>query len=467
MKRFFQLKSRAVVAVVAAAMFVVQLDAAVLAIALPDIARDFARPTVSLSLAITVYLTLLIALLPVSGWAAERFGARRVFVAATAGFALCSLACALAPSFWWFILARGLQGAAASLMTPVARLIMLRRTSKAEMVDALSITAMPMLIAPTLGPSIGGLIVDVASWHYIFLLNLPVALLLIGVTLWKVPQMAPESRPALDWRGALLLGGSLVALLTGADRLASAAGQPLPWLLLAAGAGGGWLTLRHLRRFPEPVVRLEAMAIPAFRVTAIGAGAMIRIPQRAALFLLPLMFQLGMGFSAFAAGLLLMAINGGDLVSKPFVRPWIERHGFGRAVTVASLAGLAGLVLVAVAGEGPLWLAAILAGLVVAGVSRSLVFTGVASLGFVSLSEREMTSGNVLATISLQLFNALAISLAALVLGLAVQWRGGGEPALGDFRLALLATVLIGLWATLALRPQLPRDLAEVHPEEG
>ncbi len=467
MKRFLAMKSRAVVAVVSMAMFIVQLDAAVLAIALPDIARDFGRPVVSLSLAITIYLTMLVAVLPISGWMADRFGARRIFIWSTLGFALFSLACALAPTFWWFILARACQGVCASLMSPVARLILLRRTSKAEMVDALAISAMPMLVAPTLGPSIGGLIVDQAGWQYIFLLNIPVALALIAGIVLRVPPEEPLPARKLDFAGALLLSGALIALLTGADRLASHVTAPLPWALLVTGAVLGWLTWRHLRHHPHPIVELDALKIDAFRTTAIGAGAMIRIPGRAILFALPLMFQLGFGMSAFAAGLMLMLLNGGDLIVKPFVRPAFDHFGFGGAVVLGSVLGLAGIALLAMAGTGSAWIVAASVALLAAGISRSFVFTGMASLTFTSLGTRDMTSGNVLASISMQLFNALAVTGTALVLGLSAQFSGRTEPALFDFRVALVVMVLFGIAATLALRRQLPHDLAEVHAEES
>jgi MFS family permease len=159
-KRFLSLKSRDVIVVVAVAMFMAQLDGAVLAVAVPRISRDFGVPVVSLSLAITIYLTKLVAMLPISGWAADRFGARGVFLGATLGFGCSSLLCALAQSYWPFIAARALQGIAAALLTPVGRLILVRETPKEELVDALAISAMPMLVAPTVGPSVGGFIVD-------------------------------------------------------------------------------------------------------------------------------------------------------------------------------------------------------------------------------------------------------------------------------------------------------------------
>jgi hypothetical protein len=189
---------------------------------LAPIARDFHVPVISLSLSITIYLTMLVAMLPISGWCADRFGAKRVFMAATLGFAFFSLCCALSTGLYSFVLARALQGAAAALFAPVGRLILLRQTPKHELVDALAITAMPMLIAPTLGPSLGGFIVQYARWEYIFLLNLPISVLLFLATRATIPRMEPEAPRKLDIVGAILVSGALTAVLTGSTGWSSA-----------------------------------------------------------------------------------------------------------------------------------------------------------------------------------------------------------------------------------------------------
>lgn len=466
MKRFLSLKSRDLVIVVSAAMFMAQLDGAVLAVALPELAGAFGVPAISLSLSITIYLIMLIALLPISGWAAERFGPRRIFLVAVVGFAFFSLMCALATSYWPFIFARAMQGAAASLLTPVGRLILLRQTPKDELVDALAITAMPMLIAPTLGPSLGGFIIDYARWEFIFLLNLPIAALLFALAWFRIPAWPPDRTLRFDMAGALLLAVTLICLLTGFDRLAGGIGRPLPWLLIAVGATLSWITYRHLRRHPKPILTFEPMRIGAFRTAAVGAGAAIRLPGRSMLFALPLLFQLAFGFSPFVAGLLLMALNGGDLLLKPLVGSAYERFGMRESVFWGSIAGLAALVVIALVPAGP-WLVPILiAMLLISGMSRSIVFTGMSSLSFATLSKEQMASGNVLAGISMQLFNAVAISATAVMLGLSVQLGGRVEPVALDFRVTLLAVAVIGLIATFILRPQMPRDLKEIHPDD-
>ena len=463
MKRLLELECREIVLVVALSMFMIQLDSAVLTIALPVIARDFGVSVVALSLSITIYLTMLVAVLPVSGWAADRFGARRVFLLATVCFAAFSLCCALSPSFWLFILSRAFQGASASLLVSVGRLLLLKRTSKDELVDALAITAMPMLVAPTVGPSLGGFIVDYARWEYIFLLNLPFALVLFLLTRRTVPHLEPDRSRKLDWSGLILLSSALISLLTGIDRLASGIARPLPWMLIAAGAALGWLTLRHLARHRDPIVALDAMRVPAFRSAAIGAGAYVRLPARAILFALPLMLQIGFGYSPFMAGLMLMVLNGGDLVSKPWIKPAFDRFGFRNTVIAGSAMGLVGMVAMALMGQGQAALWVLIVAMVLAGISRSLVYTAMGTVTFSSLSEDTVTSGNVLASISMQLFNAVAISVTALALGTAAQINGYTEPRLMDFRIAIGVIVAIGLVSTSLVWRHLPRELRELH----
>lgn len=466
MKRFLSLQCRDIVIVVSLTMFMVQLDASILLIALPDIGRSFGVPTISLSLAVTLYLTMIVAFLPLSGWAADRFGPRRVMCIAMIGFATSSLLCALAQGYWQFIAFRALMGICASLLTPVGRLIMLKQVSKGELVDALAITAMPMLVAPTLGPSIGGLIVDLGRWEYIFLLNIPVALALLLVTLWRIEEVPRDPGRALDWIGALLLAAASITMLAGIDGLAGGFTDPRPWMLILAGLLLCGLTWRHLTRHPGPIVTLSALRIPAFRTTVLGAGAAIRLPARAMLFVLPLMFQGAFGFGPFVAGLLLMALNGGDLVSKPFVVRAYGRYGFRETIAAFSLLGLAALMVVAVAGRWDAVVSVILVSLFLCGVARSVVFTGMASLTFTALPAPEMSSGNVVANISMQLFNALAVSLTAFILSMSSWAHGHAEPALIDYQIALGAVALVGLLSTLALWRQLPRQLDDIHADE-
>ena len=352
-------------------------------------------------------------------------------------------------------------------MLPVGRLILLRNTSKDELVDALSITTMPMLIAPTFGPAIGGFIVDFATWHYIFLLNLPISIILFAVAWSRLPQMDANPELPLDAVGAILLSAGMIAALTGLDRLVGGLAAPLPWILIVAGVGLFIPGIRHIRSHKSPIISLDALRSQAFRTATIGAGAIARLPGRALIFALPLMFQVGFGLSPFIAGLLFIALNGGDLVSKPWINPLFERFGYRETVTVGAVLGVLSLAVFVVVERGP-WLVPILVTtLFAAGVSRSLVFTGITSLTFATLDKATLTSGNVLASISMQLFNALAVSMTAVILSLFARYHGYSEPAVADYRLTLAAIAVLALASAIALYRRAPRSLEEVHPAEG
>lgn len=459
MIHWFRLESRGLVLAVAVTMFMVQLDATMLVVALPVISSEFRVPTMSLSLAITIYLTMMVALLPASGWAADRFGARRVFVCAIVGFALASLLCALCDSLWLLVTARALQGAAASMLVPIARLILLKRTARHELVDALSIMAMPMLVAPTVGPILGGLIVQFTRWELIFLLNLPVAVLLLWLTRAHVPPLSPDPTKRLDWRGALLFAGALITGTTGLDRLTANPERPLAWLLVACGAAIAAMTWRHLRRHPHPIVSLDALRHPTFATTALGAGALVRVPARALLFITPLMLQMAFGLSPFAAGLALMALSGGDLVTKPVIRPLFDRFGFYRTMIWSSLAGSMTLVALAMLPRSSMLVPALLVVLLVSGISRSVLFTGISVQSFSALDDEQMSSGNVVISVSQQFMNMATVLLSTMLLALLAQTAGKLEPGLLEFRLALVVIAIVGALATVRLRRHLPHHL--------
>ena len=221
------------------------LDGTVIATALPDMARSFGTGAIQLSIGITAYILTLAIFLPASGWLADRFGTRTVFGAAIAAFTLTSIACGLAPSFDTFIAARIAQGAAAALMSPVGRLVVLRATEKRDLLRAAAITIWPGLVAPVIGPPLGGFISTYASWRGIFLLNVPLGIAGVLMVMRYVPQFRGDSRRPFDSKGFWLSGLALGTLMFGFDRIGVrewwAAGA-----LIAAAVLLGVLAVRHL-----------------------------------------------------------------------------------------------------------------------------------------------------------------------------------------------------------------------------
>jgi EmrB/QacA subfamily drug resistance transporter len=413
-----RVSSRFIALIVACAMFMAQLDTSVVLVALPDMARSFAVRPVDLSIGVTIYILAQAVLLPSSSWVAERFGTRRVFALALAGFTVASVLCGLSRTLPEFIAARVLQGIAAALMTPIARIVLLESTEKEDLVGVMTISTVPMLVAPTLGPPIGGLITTYLSWPWIFLLNVPVGVAGVALVLRFLPRARTPARRPFDFVGFLLVAIATAALLSGLDQLSNTSSSwRIAAVLIALGCVLGVLAVRHLDRHPHPVLSLRAARIHTFAATTLGGGALVRLPVRALPFILPLLFQEALGYSAVHSGLLLLAMNGGDLVLKTLTTRTLRAHGF-RKVLVASVAVM--MVAVAVcavlAGLVSYWI--IFAILLVSGMARSLVFTGLSTLAFADVPREELGSSSVLWNLVLQVTSALGISVAALLLNL-------------------------------------------------
>ncbi|MBC2778916.1 MFS transporter [Parasphingopyxis marina] len=441
-------KTRTIALVVAATMFMAQLDGAVLATALPRMALDFGVTPVDLSLAITVYLASLVAFLPASGWLADNYGARRIFTGAILLFGAASILCAFSTGFWPFIAARVVQGIGASLMTPVGRLVLLRTTPKDQLVSAITITTMPMLMAPTFGPPIGGFLVTYASWPWIFLLNVPIALATFFIAVRLIPTLEPEERGRLDLFGLVVVSCSLGALLFGLDQVRNPESVVIGITLLAAGCVLMVVAIRHLRRDAAPIISLEPIANHTFRICTVSGGALIRLPLRALPFLLPIFFQIHFGMNAFTAGLLLLVLNFGDLILKPAARFAYRTWGFRTVLTGSALAGAATVFALTTFGPGTsLWV--IITILALSGMARSLLFTGITVLAYDDLEERLISPANVLMNMNQQVTSALAVSLSALLLALGPALRGDSSQAasIGDFHMTFL---VFGGIATLA-----------------
>ena len=460
---------RATAAIVASALFMQNLDGTVVATALPAMARDLGLPPLHLSAAITAYLVSLTVFVPVSGWVADRYGAKRVFLWAIAVFVGASVACGLAQGLPELIAARVVQGAGGALMVPVARLLLLRRVSKEELIRATTWLTMPGLLGPVLGPPVGGLLTDAFSWRAVFWINLPVGLLGL-VMAWRFIREPEWVRPPpLDVAGVVLVGLSLAALMFGLET----AGRdlvPLPWSLggLALGAALGWATLRHCARAPNPAVDFSLLRLPAFNAAAV-AGTLFRVGAGATPFLVPLTLQLGFGASATVSGTVSLATALGAFGMKPLVQPVLRAFGF-RAVLMWN-AGLAAAAIAACALFRPGWpLAAVFAVLAVGGVFRSLQFTALNTLAYAEVPQGRLSAATSLYATAQQLSLAMGVVMGSGVLAAATALAGRGTPALPDFSVAFGAAALTVLLAG-PLSARLPRDSGAAvtghHPRGG
>ncbi|GLT00262.1 MFS transporter [Sphingobium jiangsuense] len=439
--------ARRITLAVSVTLFMALMDEAVLVTAMPGIARHMGVSPLALGLAVSIYMAAAVAVLPVSGWIAGRYGARRLFVLGNLAFGAASLWCGLADSYGWFICARAFQGAAAGLMTMVGRLILLRAIPRGQYVAALNLTTVPMLIGPTIGPAIGGLIVTYGQWPMIFFLNLPAVLLVALAAPRLIPPVPVEGKTPFDWIGALLSSLSLALLLAGLHGLETPDRLPQALALLLAGLLTGAAAVRHFRGHPAPLLSLAPLRWPRFRAATIAGGMLLRLPLRAQSFVLPLILQLALGLEPLRTGLLMLALTAGDLLFKPLVVPVYRRVGQHRALLWSGLFGLGAVAATLGFAEGTgEWI--IVPVIAACGMARCVLFTGLSALGLSDLPAAQLGAANVLMNISQQLAGTLAVATTAIVIQLA---GAGGTATLADFRRATLCLLAVGLAGLVSL----------------
>lgn len=434
----FSKQSRNVALVVAATMFMQILDGVIIVTALPQMARDFGVATLDMSIGVTAYMLASAVLIPTAAWMAERFGARRIFVVAIAIFSLASLACGLAADLPQFVVARVVQGCAGALLFPVGRIIVLRTAQKNEIVQAIGLTVWPALFAPVIGPALGGFLTTYVSWHWNFWINLPLGVIGIALVLAYVPKDSEYRDAPFDWTGFLLTGTCLAALLYGFDGLAQGTvALPLGIALALGGIVLGALSILWLRRASAPLLDLTTLKSRTFAASEVKFGATIRLAINSAPFLLPLMFQVGFGLDALEAGSLVLVYFLGNLVMKAVTTPLLRRFGF-RSILVVN-GTIAGLSLVASGFLGPDTLYPLmLAILFVAGLSRSMQFTALATLSFADIEATQRGTASTISSMSQQISMVFGIAAAAAILNISQMLRGAPALGLEDFRNALV-----------------------------
>jgi EmrB/QacA subfamily drug resistance transporter len=430
--------------IIACGLFMENMDSTVITTALPAIAVDLGVDPISLKLALTAYLLSLAVFIPISGWMADRFGARTVFRTAIIVFTLGSAACGFAQGLTDLVLYRIVQGLGGAMMVPVGRLVILRTVPKHELVAALTWLIIPALLGPMLGPPLGGFITTYFHWRWIFWINIPIGLLGLALATLYIDNVREKNAPPLDRRGFVLSGIGLSGVAFGLTTF----GQSLlpievALVLFAIGAGFTWAFVRHARGIKAPLMNLRLFRVQTFRASVAG-GYLFRIGIGAMAFLAPLLFQLGFGMSPFESGMLTFWGAIGAMVLRPTVPMILRRFGFKRVILI-NVVLATGFIAAPSLFTAATPYAAIAAVMLAGGFFRALQFSSVNSLAFADLDNRQMSQATSITSVSQQLALATGVAVAALVLDATRIARGEALIVAADFAPAFLAVALVAL----------------------
>ena len=446
--------------VIGCAFFMEGLDSTMIAVAIPDMAESLGEHPLRLNLVITTYLLSLAVFIPLSGWIADRLGARVVFCAAIAIFATGSALCGLSTSLPMMLLMRVVQGFGGAMMTPVGRLILLRSFPRSQLFTAMTYMTLPAMVGPVIGPLLGGVITTYISWRWIFYINIPFGCVGILLALRFFEDVRHRDVPRFDFGGFLMVGAGLALLQYGIENVGR---QAIPGFAIAGAlAAAGLLLLAfawHARRVAAPAVDLSLLRQRSFGIATL-AGGLSRIGMNGVPFLLPLMLQIGFGMNPAASGSLTFCSSLGALLIRPIAVPLLRWLGFRRVLFWASVlcsAAIAGFALLQ--PETPRWVIAGYAALY--GLIRSVQFMGSNTLAYADTRPERLSRATSLGGVLQQLTVSFGVSAGATLLSLTAFEDAALTPE--RFHTVFLLLALIPLFALpgfLRLRPEDGREVS-------
>jgi EmrB/QacA subfamily drug resistance transporter len=437
-------RSRLTSIAIASALFMEFIDSTALSTALPTLARAYHTDPLHLKLALTSYILALAVFAPASGWIADRYGPKRVFMSAMTVFLIGSVLCGFSRSLPQLVVCRLLQGAGGAMMIPVGRLIIVSTTPKNQLVSAMAWFTMPGLIGPIVGPPLAGIVLGVADWPWIFFVNIPVCILGLIAVGTLVPRSTPPDPGPFDLRGFAYAAIAVSALVGAAETLGV---ELVPHWAQAVGLvvalGSTALYVQHASKLDKPILDLTLFKLPTFRASLVG-GTIVRLGVGAGPLLLPLLLQVALGWSPLKAGLVSLWQSIGALSAKPTSAWLLRRFGFRRVllVTVAVSAFLITIPGFFRAGFPPFALSVVF---VFSGFFRSNQFTAANAITYADVPPARVSTASTLATVVQQVGLAFGISFGGVVLHLAV--RGGGAMTPDRFVLPYCAVGLVTLFA--------------------
>ena len=393
-----------------------QLDATIVNTAIPSIAASLDVTPLSLKSVVSSYILSLAVGIPISGWMADRFGTKRVFAAAIVVFTVASVLCGLATSTPMLIGARLLQGIGGAMMMPVGRLTIIRTFPKSELLGAMNFVIIPALIGPLLGPAVGGLIVHWMSWRMIFFINVPVGLLALYLVYRYMPDYKAETRRPLDVVGLILFSSGTAILswlleIFGEHTLSTAVSAGLLFVSLSL------LTayVVHAHSAPYPLLNLAIFKIRTFRISVLG-GFLTRMGIGGLPFLLPLLYQVGMGMPAWKSGLLMMPAAAAAMGMKLVSQRLLKRFGYRQILIVNTVCVGMTIGLFALIGPGTPVVLIVLLGLM-QGFFNSMQYSSMNSLAYADVDDHDSSMASTISSSFQQLSMSFGLAVGSLVAG--------------------------------------------------
>ena len=440
---------------IAGLMFMEFLDASILPTAAPTIARDFHVFSDQIGICVTTYMVALVVLIPVSAWLAEKYGVRRILFSGITVFVIGSILCAFSTNLDELTFMRIVQGVGAATMVPVGRLILMRSVVRTEVIRVIAYSVWPALVAPVVAPILGGFIIAHASWHWIFLVNLPIGVVALVIGFKIVPDIPGGRTEKLDWRGFYGGAFSLGFLVFGAAALGAPHINTLITIVLFVLAFGiGWPTIRYMKLRQVPLVDFSPLQIQTFQLNSIS-GFLYRIAQNTAPFALPLLFQDKFGWSAERSGEILFFYMLGNLGFKIFTTPLMKKFRFKTLILICTVVSIPMAIMMGVMNSSlPLpWMALLL---VISGSIRSLGMTLYNTITFADIDQEIMSHANTLANMIQQLSSVFAVAFAVIAINVGRAILG----ASGQFTIVFsLAAVMLLLSIRKVI--ELPRDAGD------
>jgi len=439
--------------IAAMAFFMQALDATILNTALPAIAQSLDRSPLAMQSAVISYTLTVAMLIPVSGWLADRYGTRKVFIVAVSLFTIGSLACALSGSLSMLVISRIVQGVGGAMMMPVARLALLRAYPRSELLPVLNFVTMPGLVGPILGPLLGGLLVTYATWHWIFLINIPIGIAGIIYARKYMPDFTTPRR-RFDLLGFLLFGLGLVLITSGIELLGEriVAG----WIAGAVLLSGILLLLfyiGHARRHPMPLIGLPMFKTRTFSVGIIGNIAS-RLGTGCIPFLMPLMLQVGFGYSAILAGCMMAPTALGSILAKSTVTQVLRWFGYRK--TLITITVIIGLLITTFSLQTPgMGIMMLVIPLFILGMAMSTQFTAMNTISLADLTDENASSGNSMLAVTQQLAIGFGVAVSAAVLRM---YENFGSTTVQNFHYTFLTMGVVTMLSALVFMLLKPGD---------